>query len=362
MAQAAVGPPHNPNNDLEMANAPDDSVSSMRFCPSDTLDYLVVGAWDQTTRVYNVDPMSGQSEQKMVFPMDAPVLDVAWHADCSKVFAAGCNKQTHMFDLGTGQSMPVAMHDQPIKTIRYLTEPGLLMSCGWDRMVKFWDLRSPNCINQLQLAERVYAADAVYPMAVVATADRHVNLIDLRQPSADWRQETSLKYQTRCVAVFPQANGYAIGSIEGRVAVNYPEFAADDKRNFSFKCHRLNEGRLNDGQTRDDVYAVNSIVFHPTYGTFATTGSDGCFFFWDKDSRQRLKPFNRANQPIPCSSFNGAGNVFAYAVSYDWSRGIDGASNQRPHLLLHSVRPDEIRPKPAPAAQPPSYLKSGGRR
>jgi mRNA export factor len=28
-----------------------------------------------------------------------------------------------------------------------------------------------------------------------------------------------LKYQTRCVAAFPDQNGFALGSIEGRVAI-----------------------------------------------------------------------------------------------------------------------------------------------
>ena len=46
----------------------------------------------------------------------------------------------------------------------------------------------------------------------------------------------------------------------------------DNSKNFAFKCHRENQ----------DIYAVNCITFHPTYGTFATTGSDGTYNFWDK--------------------------------------------------------------------------------
>jgi WD40 repeat protein len=42
-----------------------------------------------------------------------------------------------------------------------------------------------------------------------------------------------------------------------------------------------------------DIYSVDCITFHPTFGTFATTGSDGTFNFWDKDSRQRLKAFGK---------------------------------------------------------------------
>ena len=62
-----------------------------------------------------------------------------------------------------------------------------------------------------------------------------------------------------------------VGSIEGRVAVQHVEDAQQSK-NFTFKCHR-------DGA---EIYAVNSIAFHPQFGTFVTAGSDGAYNFWDK--------------------------------------------------------------------------------
>jgi mRNA export factor len=82
------------------------------------------------------------------------------------------------------------------------------------------------------------------------------------------------------------------------------------RKNFAFKCHR-------DG---NEIYAVNVIAFHPTFGTFATAGSDGTFNFWDKDSKQRLKPFGKCALPISAGTFNMDGSIFAYAVSYDWSK------------------------------------------
>ena len=45
---------------------------------------------------------------------------------------------------------------------------------------------------------------------------------------------------------------------------------AQATKNFTFKCHR-------DG---NDVYPVNSMVFHPQHGTFCSAGSDGTFNFW----------------------------------------------------------------------------------
>lgn len=53
------------------------------------------------------------------------------------------------------------------------------------------------------------------------------------------------------------------------------------------------------------------------------------YIFWDKDSKQRLKMFKGTDepgraQPITCSTFNRDGTIFAYALSYDWSK-VGGA-------------------------------------
>lgn len=145
-----------------------------------------------------------------------------------------------------------------------------------------------------------------------------------------------LKYQTRCVTAFPDQSGFLVGSIEGRVAVQHVEDAQATK-NFTFKCHR-------DGS---DIYAVNACLFHPTQGTFVTTGADGCYNFWDKDSKQRLKAMARCAAPIPCGAFNADGSIFAYAVSYDWSKGAEAhqpASAQN-SIYLHATA--VRRPPPA---------------
>ncbi len=114
---------------------------------------------------------------------------------------------------------------------------------------------------------------------MVATAERKIGLFDCRKLGQALRWTNSpLKFQSRCLAVFPDASGFALGSVEGRVAVHYVDPAS--RNNFAFKCHRKN---------KTQIFAVNALDFHPRYGTFATAGSDGTCHFWDKDSKQRLK-------------------------------------------------------------------------
>ncbi|KAG1805064.1 uncharacterized protein HD556DRAFT_1218688, partial [Suillus plorans] len=95
------------------------------------------------------------------------------------------------------------------------------------------------------------------------------------------------------------------------------------------------------------VYAVKDISFHPVHGTFSTCGSDGTIHFWDKDARTRLKTFEAAPGPISATTFNRNGTIFAYAVSYDWSKGHSGMTPGHPNkLMLHACKDDEVKRRP----------------
>jgi mRNA export factor len=63
-----------------------------------------------------------------------------------------------------------------------------------------------------------------HPLLVVGTAERHINIINLTEPNKIFKSIASpLKFQTRVVSNFPDKTGFAVGSIEGRVAIQYVE-------------------------------------------------------------------------------------------------------------------------------------------
>lgn len=133
-----------------------------------------------------------------------------------------------------------------------------------------------------------------------------------------------------------------------------------DSQNFSFKCHRKDQSPAAKDQTM--VFSVNDITFHPVHGTFSTAGSDGTVNFWDKDARTRLKSmylrfchltfatqnsllaFDPAPGPITATTFNRNGSIFAYAVSYDWSKGYTGMTPGHPNkVMLHACKDEEVK-------------------
>jgi mRNA export factor len=114
--------------------------------------------------------------------------------------------------------------------------------------------------------------------------------------------------------------------------------------NFSFKCHR--EAPQN---SNVNVFSVNAISFHPTHGTgtFSTAGADGTFNFWDKDAKHRIKSYPSVGGAIPATAFDRNGSIFAYAVSYDWSKGHASNSPQYPiKVMLHAMKDDVVKPMP----------------
>jgi hypothetical protein len=100
---------------------------------------------------------------------------------------------------------------------------------------------------------------------VVATLDKVFTTFDLNDHSKPlYTQISPLRYQTRCVSIFEDQEGFAAGSIEGRCAVQYFQ---DTSSNFCFKCHRH----------VGSIFPVNSIDFNEKYGTFVTGGGGKSF-------------------------------------------------------------------------------------
>jgi len=68
----------------------------------------------------------------------------------------------------------------------------------------------------------------------------------------------------------------------------------------------------------------------------------------DKDAKHRLKGYPSVGGTIPTTAFNRNGTVFAYAVSYDWSKGHSGNTPNYPNkVMLHPIKEDEAKPRPA---------------
>ena len=100
----------------------------------------------------------------------------------------------------------------------------MLVTGSWDKTIKYWDLRASTPVATVQCQERVYSLDVQKNLLVVGTADRYINVINLGDPTKFYKTlQSPLKWQTRVVSCFPDAMGFAVGSFEGRCAIQYVE-------------------------------------------------------------------------------------------------------------------------------------------
>ncbi|KAL1873823.1 hypothetical protein VTK73DRAFT_738 [Phialemonium thermophilum] len=332
--------------DVQLNNGPEDTISDVAFnpTPTDPKDFLAVSSWDKKVRIYEILG-NGQGEGRHLYEHDGPVFSCDFFKDGQKVVSGGADKQAKVCDLATGQTVQVAQHDAPVRAVRYFEANGqpMVVTGSWDKTIRYWDLRQSTPAATVACQERVYTMDVRNNLLVVGTADRYINVINLAEPTKFYKTiQSPLKWQTRVVSCFTDASGFAIGSIEGRCAIQYVE-DKDSSLNFSFKCHRdPTQGNVT------NVHAVNDISFHPQHGTFSTAGSDGTFHFWDKDAKHRLKGYPNVGGSITATTFNKTGTIFAYAVGYDWSKGYQGNNPQYPNkVMLHPVQADECKPRPA---------------
>ena len=75
------------------------------------------------------------------------------------------------------------------------------MTGSFDKTLRFWDGRSPQPQRVINLDERVFCADVVFPMAVVGLANHHIIVYDLRNGPTEFKKitEPPLKYQVCCI-------------------------------------------------------------------------------------------------------------------------------------------------------------------
>lgn len=291
--------------------------------------------------------------------LGGPVLDVDFSDDGVHVFAACADKTVQMWNCQTDAVQQVGAADTAVRSVGWLAGHNMLASAGWDRAVNYWDTRQATPVSTCMLPERCYAMSVskvpASPLIVVAMGDGRVARIDIRQPTQLWGADpTRLAFQLRSIQVSPDGRGFVCGSIEGRCEVRHDVFKGD-ANDFAFRCQRVENA----------AYAVNGIAFHPgRVGTIATVGADGTYSFWEKDVRKKVWPKSddrmappalkkhQTYLPLTCCGFNQGGDMFAYAQSYDWSRGSAGAPpSMEGALYLRNVVDADLVPKNTPGGR-----------
>eukprot|EP00948_MAST-09A_sp_MAST-9A-sp1_P002073 g2073.t1 len=404
---------------------PNDGVTALNFWPSphsaaDSL--LLCSSWDCTVRLYNcadafkaelkrishaedfsnvptpettVDRTStslNKTGLRTIFERSTPVLDSCFLTKTS-IISAALDGQVGLHNVeNNARTTIIGSHEKAVKSCipsRDIGDPHTVLTGGWDKYIKLWDIRTASSsssssseaisnnpshtrnlkpVTTLELTGKIFSMSAHENRLVIGTSNRQVYIFDRRHlangPVAERR--SSLKNQTRCVEILPQLDAYAIGSTEGRIAVEYFDDGtvktdsskqaeksrmSSSRKRFAFKSHRLKIANSNSKPqsektdtpaVTEEVYPVNVICRHPVHPTFITGGGDGLYNIWDGKKKKRLYQSMRYPTSIAALAFTSQGNFLAIASSYTWENGEKGRGNSRDEIFLKPMDKSKV--------------------
>eukprot|EP01068_Selenidium_serpulae_P002348 Selendium_serpulae@DN2395_c0_g1_i1.p1 len=318
----------------DLRKVPEDGVTRLRFSPTIGESHLVMSSWDSKLRIYNA------AANELLFTHDCqqPLLDCTFLKDSKTCVTGGLGNKILLVDVEKQSSQPIGSHKSAVKCVNYHAGNNLVFSGSWDCTVKACDPRSKHETWQSALNGKVFALGVNDTRLVVCDSTKRVTIFDIRKLDApEETRNQVLKYQYRTAETFPDQKGFAVSSIEGRVAWEYfnPE---SGQKSYAFKCHRVK-----DEEKKEIVYPVNAIAFHPTHGTFATGGGDGVVSVWDGYKMKRLWRLAPYSTSITSIAFTASGNQMAIAVSYDFSKNLKQTIPTQ--IVIRQINDDDFRPK-----------------
>eukprot|EP01095_Lingulamoeba_sp_RSL-Kostka_P002173 TRINITY_DN13061_c0_g1_i1.p1 TRINITY_DN13061_c0_g1~~TRINITY_DN13061_c0_g1_i1.p1 ORF type:complete len:355 (-),score=109.42 TRINITY_DN13061_c0_g1_i1:103-1167(-) len=340
---------------IKLNDPPTDGITNVEFL--DSSDFLIASSWDTNVRLYDVKNNNCISQ----YSHSGAVLDCSYNDNT--IYSGSLDTTIKKYNIQTQTETEIGSHEKAVSCVEYSTLGNLLITGSWDKNIKLWDERIENNTNSvitIPQNNKVFALSVLKNRLIVGTAERKINIYDIRnlptfQSSSnslnnitiennaeciEQSRESSLKYQTRCIQIFPDLTGYALGSVEGRVAIEYfdPSQEVQSKK-YAFKCHRSKNNGI------DFVFPVNCIAFHQSYGTFATGGCDHIVNIWDGKNKKRICQFVPYPTSIASLAFSNDGNLLAIASSYTFENG-ENETAPPDEIYIKTINDIEVKPKP----------------
>lgn len=315
---------------MEEVSVPkNESISCLRICPFND-DLFLTTTWTGAVHLYSITSKTEVNSSHH----SSPLLCGAWISN--DAFAAGSMDGQILLS----NSTVLDGHADGISSLRLLPETQILVSASWDKAIRTWDLTSYTCPCTISLNERILCADVASNYRVVAHGSgNHVFICDIRYPDQIEKRVASLGYQIRssCIAS-PIEYGWAIGSIDGRIAIEYFGDVCEQAQRFSFSCNKRDE------EQDVIVYPVNALAFHPVTGVLTSGSCNGDVCFWDIEAKRKLweipSPFGVS---VSSMDYNASGSVLAIAYSYTWDKGEIEHPDDR--IVVYTPVTNAITPK-----------------
>ncbi|XP_053992221.1 uncharacterized protein LOC128883657 isoform X2 [Hylaeus volcanicus] len=384
--------------EVTSSECPQDFISHIEFLNADTTEEkgnLLVSSWDSTVSLYNSS--TGRLTTRCSNFIQRPILscctcdpigsNISNSNDTYRFITGNLDGQIFIGDFKQCDDTPVVLgkHEKAVATLGYFAEQGLsfdncvlsFKNC-YTRFSVFGKLGQDHeglglevlldasvdktpyrnnslCFRNQKLVHTIPMNGKVFSLAicnsnaklVLCDSEKTVTIYDIRNLSKPESVRSSaqpvLKYQLRHVACFPDATGYAVASVEGRVAWEYFDATLGpngSKKNYAFKCHREKEE-----DNRELIFPVNKLAFNYKYNSFATGGGDATTSIWDGYNKKRLWKSSKlsTSENVSGLCFDRHGLLLAIGLSNGRITPTIPRSPSR--VIIRHMKPEDVSPR-----------------
>ncbi|KAI5437720.1 hypothetical protein KIW84_023728 [Lathyrus oleraceus] len=216
--------------------------------------------------------------------------------------------------------------------IMILIVAGLLITSGFDNKLLSWDVRTKKASSLSRSLDEEIESMSISGFKVTVGIGASAHVFDFRNfDKPTLSMEPCSGTQLRCVSSIPYAEGFAAGSMDGRVALHVSNSSNLNDTGYAFRYHpKSKDGRYH-------LTSINDIAFSPLVSRAFVTGNDeGYVSIWDARSTKRLIEFPRYSNSVASLSYNHSGQLLAVASSYTY-REAKEKRLEPPQVFIHKV-------------------------
>lgn len=277
---------------------------------------LIVSSWDNRILIYDCKQASLTVEIK------TPTTPLSLYANKHNTYVGLLDGSIKSLDLENLKLSSENLSDLDLDYKNGINnicgiehQPNSIIASSISGKLQLIDDRSGKSILiNLGKNKKVFTMDSSKNHLTVGLSGNLIELYDIRNINIPFEtRELGLKFQIIQLKSYPDNQGFALSTIDGRVSMEYFDSSPEvqQEKRFTFKCHRSHDKPTN----TDIVYPVNSISFNRQYGTLFTAGSDGAVCLWDVEKRKRMKMLPRFDDPV--MKIDSTDSLLAVATSDD---------------------------------------------
>lgn len=320
-----------------------DAISGVRFAPRS--NNLLVSSWDSCLRLFDAD----SSELRLEAPSEAALLGCCFQ-DESVAFGVGSDGSVMRYDLHSGAQDTIGSHADIATCIECSDQTCQVITAGLDKKVVCWDMRIDKVIANLINANGEVESISLSGCNLMVAIGNSAYVYDLRNLKRPLQlKESPVDARIRCISSCVYFKGFAVGSVDGRVAVEISPSSNSNDSSYTFRCHpKAKNGR-------NHLVSVNDIVFNPLgLGSFVTGDDEGYVAIWDARNRRRLLELPRFGNSVASLSYSHGAHLLAVASSYTYQE-----ANELEELPeIHIFEMNELRPGSASAGSSGTKMQS----